>query len=123
MVQYDVAIVGLGALGSAAAYYAAKKGAKVIAFEQFELGHVRGASHDTSRIVRTSYEYSEYVALARSAYKDWAEIETTIGQRLLTITGGVVFYPKNRMPPASEWVKGLEENKVPYELLSHDESN
>lgn len=34
--EYDVAVVGLGALGSAAAYYAAKKGVKVIAFEQFE---------------------------------------------------------------------------------------
>lgn len=64
MDHFDVAVVGLGVLGSGAAYYAAKKGAKVIAFEQFELGHVRGASHDTSRIVRTSNFAPEYVALA-----------------------------------------------------------
>lgn len=64
MQQFDVAVVGLGALGSAAAYHAALNGAKTIAFEQFELGHVHGASHDTSRIVRTSYEKPEYVALA-----------------------------------------------------------
>ncbi|KAH2179928.1 hypothetical protein KXV74_001802 [Aspergillus fumigatus] len=54
MDHFDVAVVGLGVLGSGAAYYAAKKGAKVIAFEQFELGHVRGASHDTSRIMLTT---------------------------------------------------------------------
>ncbi len=65
--RYDVAVVGLGALGSSAAYQAAIKGAKVIGFEQFEFGHVKGASHDTSRIVRTSYGAPEFVALARSA--------------------------------------------------------
>ena len=54
MESFDVAVVGMGALGSAAAYHLARRGAKVVAFEQFELGHVRGASHDTSRIVRTS---------------------------------------------------------------------
>lgn len=70
-IHYDVAVVGLGALGSAAAYHASRKGAKVVAFEQFELGHVRGASHDTSRIFRTSYEAPEYVALAKSSYEDW----------------------------------------------------
>ena len=123
MTQYDVAVVGLGALGSAAAYYAAKKGARVIAFEQFELGHVRGASHDTSRIVRTSYELPDYVALAKSAYRDWADIEAEAKQKLLTITGGVVFYPKSREPSASEWVAGLKANNVAYELLSNKEFN
>lgn len=132
--QYDVAVVGLGALGSAAAYHAAKKGAKVIAFEQFELGHVRGASHDTSRIVRTSYELPEYVALAKSAYKDWAELEEASKQKLLTITGGVVFLPKeegraapdrwtNGFPTAREWAKTLDAHNIPYERLSHLEVN
>ncbi|KAJ4308415.1 hypothetical protein N0V84_012112 [Fusarium piperis] len=40
MDRYDVAVVGLGALGSATAYHAALKGAKVIGFEQFELGNI-----------------------------------------------------------------------------------
>lgn len=132
--EYDVAVVGLGALGSAAAYYAAKKGAKVIALEQFELGHVKGASHDTSRIVRTSYELPEYVALAKSAYKDWADLEAESKQKLLTITGGVVLLPKdkgtpapdewsNGIPTATQWAKGLEANNLPYELLDYKEAN
>lgn len=123
MAQYDVAVVGLGALGSAAAYYAAKKGAKVIAFEQFELGHVRGSSHDTSRIVRTSYDQPEYVALAKSAYKDWAHLEEASKQKLLTITGGVVIFPKDGTPTATEWASCLEGHKLPYELLDAQESN
>ena len=43
---------GLGALGSGAAYWLAKRGARVIGLEQFELGHARGSSHDWSRIIR-----------------------------------------------------------------------
>ncbi|KAJ5167391.1 uncharacterized protein N7482_006172 [Penicillium canariense] len=123
MDQYDVAVVGLGVLGSGAAYYAAKKGAKVIAFEQFELGHVRGASHDTSRIVRTSNFTPEYVKLAKSAYKDWAELEKAADQKLLTITGGVVFFPEEPNTPAlaSDFTKSLDTNDVPYELLDSTE--
>lgn len=134
-VHYDIAVVGLGALGSAAAYFAAKKGAKVVAFEQFEFGHVRGASHDTSRIVRTSYEAPEYVALAKSAYQDWQHLEEASKQKLLTITGGVVLLPKggggvpapdewtNSIPTAEDWAKGLDANNLPYELLDHEQVN
>ncbi|KAM0543245.1 hypothetical protein ACHAPJ_012390 [Fusarium lateritium] len=128
--SFDVAVVGLGALGSAAAYHAAIKGAKVIGFEQFEFGNVYGASHDTSRIVRTSYGSSDYVALARAAYKDWAELERRSGLQMLTITGGVVFFPKlepstdgvelnkfEKSMNAAEFMKSLDANGIPYELL------
>lgn len=121
MEHFDVAVVGLGALGSAAAYHAAKKGAKVIAFEQFELGHVRGASHDTSRIIRTSYDLPEYVALAKSAYRDWAEIEAAAKQKFVTITGGLIFLPKDGELPASQYASSLAANNLPYELLDSAE--
>lgn len=121
MEQYEVAVVGLGVLGSGAAYYAAQKGAKVIGFEQFELGHVRGASHDTSRIVRTSNFAPEYVALAKSAYKDWAELERVTGYKMLTTTGGVIFFGPDAPVPASDFTKSLDAENVPYELLGADE--
>ncbi|OAA53865.1 FAD dependent oxidoreductase [Cordyceps fumosorosea ARSEF 2679] len=115
--EYDVAVVGLGALGSAAAYHAALKGARVIAFEQFELGHVRGASHDTSRIIRTSYEAPQYVALAKSAYEDWAQLEAAAGQKLTTITGGLVFLPDGGPLSPEAFATSLGQNDIPYELL------
>ncbi|GIK05416.1 hypothetical protein Aspvir_009526 [Aspergillus viridinutans] len=121
MDHFDVAVVGLGVLGSGAAYYAAKKGAKVIAFEQFELGHVRGASHDTSRIVRTSNFAPEYVALAKSAYKDWAELEKVTGYEMLTTTGGVVFFGPDSPTSASDFTRSLDTHSVPYELLDAQE--
>lgn len=121
--QYDVAVVGLGVLGSAAAYHAALKGKKVIAFEQFELGHVHGASHDTSRIVRTTNSSPEYVALAKSAYKDWADLEKATDQKLLTITGGVFFLPKNAPTPIGDFTSSLDAKNVPYEVLDAKEVN
>ncbi|PNP80204.1 hypothetical protein FNYG_06447 [Fusarium nygamai] len=123
MEQYDVAVVGLGALGSAAAYHASIKDARVVGFEQFELGHVRGASHDTSRIFRTSYGAPEFVALARSAYKDWAELKRRSGMKMLTITGGVVFLPQKGPTPSSDFTTSLDANNVPYELLTPEETN
>ncbi|KAH6879460.1 FAD dependent oxidoreductase [Thelonectria olida] len=139
MDHFDVAVVGLGALGSAAAYHAALKGAKVIGFEQFDFGNVHGASHDTSRIVRTSYGSPEYVALARAAYKDWADLERRSGLQMLTITGGVVFFPKpnesaspakavdvnefEKSMSAREFARSLDANGIPYELLDSQEVN
>ncbi|KAF4334941.1 sarcosine oxidase [Fusarium beomiforme] len=130
--SFQVAVVGLGALGSAAAYQAAIKGASVIGFEQYDFGNIYGSSHDTSRIVRTSYGSPDYVALARAAYKDWAELERRSGLQMLTITGGVVFFPKladdgaslnkfEKSMSASEFMRSLDANNIPYELLNSQE--
>ncbi|GGM64098.1 N-methyl-L-tryptophan oxidase [Microbacterium saperdae] len=118
METFEVAVVGMGALGSAAAYHLARRGARVVAFEQYELGHVRGASHDTSRIVRTSYGAPEYVRLAQSAYRDWADLEQESGEHLLTITGGVIFLPTDGPYSASDFTSALTECDVPHELLA-----
>jgi sarcosine oxidase len=123
METFDVAVVGLGALGSAATYHLARKGARVVAFEQFDLGHVRGASHDTSRIVRTSYGAPEYVRLAQAAYRDWADLEAATGERLLDITGGLVFFPDHGPHSIDDFVASLTETGVPFELLHSDEVN
>lgn len=121
MESFEVAVVGMGAAGSAAAYHLARRGAKVVTFEQYELGHVRGASHDTSRIVRTSYGAPQYVRLAQSAYRDWADLEAESGERLLTITGGVIFLRVDGPYSASDFTSALTECDVPHELLTPSE--
>ena len=75
---YDVAVVGLGGLGSATAWQLARRGASVLGLEQFSLGHDRGASHDSSRILRHSYHTPGYVALTFEAYDDWADLEDAV---------------------------------------------
>lgn len=125
METFDVAVVGLGVFGSAAAWQAARKGAKVVAFEQYEFGHVRGASHDTSRIVRTAYDAPEYVALAKASYKDWAVLEKDAGVKLLTVTGGIVVLANDQTWTSgvklTDYTASLDANNVPYELLDNKE--
>jgi sarcosine oxidase len=118
---FDVAVVGLGALGSAAAYHLARRGLRTVAFEQFDLGHVRGASHDTSRIIRTSYGATRYVRLAKSAYRDWADFEQVAGEHLVTVTGGVVFVAAGGPYSAASFADSLAEVGLPYELLDPDQ--
>ena len=77
---YDLAVIGLGALGSSTAWHAARRGLSVIGLEQFELGNDRGASHDPSRILRHSYHTPEYVDLTFLAYDDWAALEAETGE-------------------------------------------
>lgn len=107
MEHVAVAVVGLGALGSATAYHLARRDVDVVGFEQFELGHVRGASHDTSRIIRRAYERPEYVRLADAAYRDWAELQAVTGEHLLTPTGGLTFCPALGRVPASDYLDSL----------------
>ena len=98
---YDVLVVGLGALGSAAAWVLARAGAGVLGLEQFELGHHRGASQDHARIIRRSYHTPAYVRLAGLAYRAWAELEWETEERLVVTTGGLDLFPANSaIPPA-----------------------
>jgi sarcosine oxidase len=85
---YDVAVIGLGAMGSAAVYHLARRGARVLGLDRFEPGHDRGSSHGATRIIRLGYyEHPSYVPLLRRAYQLWRDLETAAGQRLLHVTG------------------------------------
>ncbi len=113
----DVVVVGLGGLGSSTAWQLARRGASVVGFEQFELGHVRGASHDTSRILRRSYHTPAYVRLAGEAYDDWAHVERESGERLVTRTGGVDLFPPGAAIPADDYTGSMRAEGVPFETL------
>jgi sarcosine oxidase len=88
MTTFDVAVIGLGAMGSAALFNLARQGRRVIGIEQFEPGHEKGSSHGESRIIRLSYfEHPSYVPLARRAMEKWRELEQLCGHNILTVTG------------------------------------
>jgi sarcosine oxidase len=85
---YDVAVVGLGAMGSAALYHLARRGKRVIGFERETPAHLGGSSHGESRIIRLAYyEHPSYVPLLRRAYENWRALEQASGTALMTITG------------------------------------
>lgn len=87
--RVNTVVVGGGAMGSAAAWHLARRGTETVLLERFTPGHAHGASHGSSRIFRASYADPTYVALAREARLQWAELEDVSGSTLLTVTGGV----------------------------------
>ena len=87
----DIAVIGLGAVGSAALYQAAKLNAKVIGIDRFGPPHDQGSSHGETRITRQAIgEGSEFVPLVLRADQIWEELEAVTGRSLLTRCGGLV---------------------------------
>lgn len=85
----EIAIVGAGVAGAAAAWRLAGRGREVAVLEQFEVGHDRGSSHGPTRIFRFAYDHPGYVRMSQLALPLWRELESVSGQSLLEITGGL----------------------------------
>lgn len=89
--SFDAIIIGLGAMGSAAARHVARRGYRVLALDQFTPPHDRGSSHGGSRIIRQAYfESPDYIPLVLRAYELWHDLELETGVRLIHTTGGLV---------------------------------
>jgi sarcosine oxidase len=85
---HDVAVVGLGGMGSAILAHCAARGASVIGLEQFAPVHDLGSSHGKTRMIRKAYfENPAYVPLVLRAYELWRELEHAAGEEILRITG------------------------------------
>ena len=117
MPSFDVAIIGLGVMGSAALAALARRGRRVVGIDRFAPGHDRGSSHGTTRVIRLGYfEHPSYVPLVRAAYPLWRQLEARSGQSLLTITGIVEIGA-----PASDLVAGTLRSSrlhgLPHDIL------
>jgi sarcosine oxidase len=88
--RYDAIVVGVGTIGSAAAYHLARRGARVLGLERFGIVHDRGSMHGQTRIIRLAYhEDPRYVVLLRRAYELWRDLERLAGERLLHVVGSL----------------------------------
>jgi sarcosine oxidase len=89
--SFDVGILGLGAMGSAAAFQLARKGQRILGLDQFSPPHSLGSSHGATRVIRQAIgEGEQYVPLVLRSYELWREIEEISGRQVLSITGGLV---------------------------------
>lgn len=86
---YDVAVVGAGAMGSAAARALAAAGREVVVLEQYTLGHDRGGSHGGTRLFRPAADNADVARLTEQARPLWAELESDSGETLFEVTGGI----------------------------------
>jgi sarcosine oxidase len=96
MQSFDVAIVGLGAMGSAAAWHLSERGLSVLGIDRHTPPHHFGSSHGHARIIREAYfERPLYVPLVQRAYALWDTLAAAGGTDLLMRTGGVMLGPQN----------------------------
>jgi sarcosine oxidase len=112
----EVAIVGSGLLGSAAARALGARGVPAVVLEQFGLGHARGSSHGATRIFRLSYPDPGYVRMAVSALEAWARLQDEAGEQLLVRTGGL-----DAGPGARRCAAALRDCAVGHSWLSAEE--
>ncbi|MBO9100732.1 MULTISPECIES: N-methyl-L-tryptophan oxidase [Rhizobium] len=86
--QFDVAVIGLGAMGSAALSHLAARGVQAIGIDAYYPAHTLGSSHGDSRLIRLGYfEDPSYVPLLQRAYANWRALEGRLRSEVLTITG------------------------------------
>ena len=118
--QFDAIILGAGGMGSAAAYYLAASGQKVLLLEQFELNHQRGSSYGESRVIRYSYDHPIYVELMRAAYPLWFALQEKAGEQLYLKTGGLDFGHPNEST-LQTLKSSMDEAQLSYEYLEKQE--
>ena len=89
--RHDVIVIGLGAMGAAATYQLAKRGAKVLGVDRFAPPHTLGSTHGETRITRLAIgEAPELTPLAMRSHQIWEEIEARTGAKLLNACGGLI---------------------------------
>lgn len=104
MAVYDVIVLGLGVMGSAAMDALSARGARVCGIEQFGPVHDRGSSHGQFRVIRRAYfEHPDYMPLLDRAYERWREMDNEGGESLF-VRHPVVM----SAPPDSAVIAGLE---------------
>jgi sarcosine oxidase len=109
----DVAIVGAGLLGLAAARVLTEGGRDVVVLEQAQIGHAGAGSKGSCRIFRLGYPDPGYVAAARRAGELWRDLEAESGRQLRWPAPQLSFGPGMR-----DVQRALRAAGAPGELLS-----
>jgi sarcosine oxidase len=91
MARYDAIVLGLGAMGSAALYQLAKRGARVLGIDRYDPPHERGSTHGDTRVTRLAIgEGAHYTPLVQRSHEIWRDVERETGADLLTANGGLI---------------------------------
>jgi sarcosine oxidase len=127
---HDVAVLGLGAMGSATIYQLSKrKGLSALGIDRFHPPHAMGSTHGETRATRSApFEGEELVPLVQRSIEIYAgELQETSGRRLFNQCGGLIIGRPgesgyhNVENPFKSTVDAAERYGIPYELLPPDE--
>lgn len=100
--HYEVAVLGLGAMGASTLYQLTKAGVKAVGIDRHAPPHDQGSSHGDTRITRLSNgEGPQYLPLVRNSHRIWRELESLSGEALfeqcgvLLMTSSPLYDPQN----------------------------
>lgn len=110
--SYDVAVIGIGTMGSFACCELARRGLRVIGFDRFQPPHSRGSHSGDTRVFRIAYaEHPDYVPLALRASELWDEYSEIGETELLTRCGMLSIGP-----PEGNFIRGLLHSAAIHKL-------
>lgn len=87
----EVAVIGLGAFGSATLYQLARRGIRAVGIDRFHPPHDLGSTHGESRITRLAVgEGARYAPMVIRSHEIWRELERETGEELFAQVGGLI---------------------------------
>jgi sarcosine oxidase len=87
---YDVAVLGVGGMGSAVCFHLAKAGLRVLGVDRFSIPSTRGSSHGATRILRLGlHESAKYVPLVLRSVELWDELGKLHGHEIFHRVGSL----------------------------------
>ena len=118
--RYDVIVVGLGIMGSAATYHLAKRGQRVLGIDTFPEGHNQGSSHGHHRLIRRSHTSPQFRPLIDRAFELWRTLEDESSQKIMSLIGEVSMNHEAALNSAG-WLGTDAEAEKHFELLDEGE--
>ncbi|RSM47296.1 FAD-dependent oxidoreductase [Amycolatopsis balhimycina DSM 5908] len=121
----ELAVIGLGSVGSMALWQAARRSGtgagEVVGFEARTPGHTRSAVGGDTRLFRMTYRGGpRYAPLLERANLLWPELEAEAGQEILNRCGGLSIGARDGeyLP---QLLASATADGTPFEFLDHDE--
>lgn len=119
--RYDVIVLGVGGVGSAATYRLARREVDVLGLERFDVPHARGSSHGRTRLLQRLLDVDPTtMALAERAHEGWRSLQRETGVDLLADTGSLAIAVDGDEPVASAR-DACERQGLDYDTLSGEE--
>lgn len=97
--MWDVAVVGLGGVGSFALRSLARRSPslQVIGTERFNIGHDNGSSHGATRIYRHAYfEHPDYVPLLKHSTAEFHMLQKEMQRPIIEQCGNLIIERRGR---------------------------
>lgn len=119
--EYSAAVVGLGAMGSAALYHLSRLGVSAVGLDQYSPPHTLGSTHGDTRITRLAIgEGSKYVPLVKRSHELWKDLESEAKEKIFVQSGGIVMASGDN-PFLKQTISSAEEYLIDHHVLDASE--